>query len=286
MRGRRRWSPDVSTATIASMPRRRKFIWVVGAVVVLALGWLIFRASEEPSFEGKTLSQWIDTYHQGGTGWEQADAAVGKMSSKAIPFLLDWHSYERPTLGRWTQWVNGLLQKVNPRWFINDRSLAPNEQEVAAKLRRCECAHVALIRLGPMAFPELTRVATTARSRAVRARAMAALSSIRPGGFYVLVCALTNRPAPDLNEVRSYIWQFKELPVLPIMVQWLNDDDERVVLAAIRAIPGLPVKPETAWSALVRCRTDRRPRVRLSAVTNLQMLERFHPELTNSTSAR
>ena len=42
-------------------PRRALFV-VCCAVLLLALGLVVFR-SREPSYQGRSLSQWLDDYH-------------------------------------------------------------------------------------------------------------------------------------------------------------------------------------------------------------------------------
>ena len=71
-------------------------------VVVLLLGWLVFRPTEpkEPSYQGRKLSEWIDEWAE--TTWkitpslddkatsQAAKVAVKVIGTNALPILLEW----------------------------------------------------------------------------------------------------------------------------------------------------------------------------------------------------
>jgi hypothetical protein len=57
-----------------------------------AAGYYYNRYSKEPSFEGKSLSEWVLTMHakQAGPEQEEARTVVRQLGSKSIPLLLHW----------------------------------------------------------------------------------------------------------------------------------------------------------------------------------------------------
>src|SRR5581483_5885513 len=89
-----------------------KRLRLIVLVLVLVLGCLAiacFRA-REPRYQGRTLSEWIEsTRHCSETEpqWQNASHAVKQMASNAIPILLDWvRSEDSPQKAKDIYWIN------------------------------------------------------------------------------------------------------------------------------------------------------------------------------------
>ena len=59
---------------------------VAAAIVILVVGIYALRP-REPSYQGKSLSDWVDLLYS--TNHTQAMNSIGAIGPKAIPFLLD-----------------------------------------------------------------------------------------------------------------------------------------------------------------------------------------------------
>jgi hypothetical protein len=69
--------------------------------VAITVSWLIYREVHEPSYKGKTLSDWLVCYEQANRHFprsHESDEAIRHFGSSALPYLLTWLQYESP---RW-----------------------------------------------------------------------------------------------------------------------------------------------------------------------------------------
>src|SRR5690348_14086853 len=72
------------------LPKRRPYqllLFVAGVGVISTIVVFAFRR-QEPSYEGKSASFWLDWWWQGVDGPKAADAAFQAMGPKAVPFLV------------------------------------------------------------------------------------------------------------------------------------------------------------------------------------------------------
>ena len=85
------------------MPKRRLILGI------LALGFLaalifVFTRPREPSYQGRSLSQWMDIYHQESEPTdftaEEARTAMRHIGTNGIPLLVAWMQYEPGHLTR------------------------------------------------------------------------------------------------------------------------------------------------------------------------------------------
>jgi hypothetical protein len=70
-----------------------KRVWIAIVLLFVALagviGWRVARPSDEPVYKGKRLSEWLGGYcGEGKTTPEEADEAIRRMGTNAIPILL------------------------------------------------------------------------------------------------------------------------------------------------------------------------------------------------------
>ena len=70
---------------------RRIFLLAVAVVVIAAAGWHLY-ATREPSYQGKSLSQWLEEGDSGGccqtNEMQEVDRAVRAIGKQALPNLL------------------------------------------------------------------------------------------------------------------------------------------------------------------------------------------------------
>src|SRR5438045_3026446 len=96
--------------------RRKRFMVVAAAVIVVAIGAIVFwPGAKEPEYQGKKLSEWLEQYC-GSAGNPQkaleAEEAIRATGSNAVPYLIEWLKSEPPA------WRRKLLAMVSGRRFL------------------------------------------------------------------------------------------------------------------------------------------------------------------------
>jgi hypothetical protein len=174
--------------------RRRGVLVIVAACILVGIGVVEFWPSDnEPKYDGKTLSQWLEISRSRryDDRWAQAEDAVRHIGTNGLPWLIKWMSYDRP------QWQEKTAQskvwRILPRqlyrlvynreyqtiWAMEGfRILAPTSPPVSSELERlmdglperpAMRAWVAVHSLGPAGLPIFFNVATNcARPALVR----------------------------------------------------------------------------------------------------------------------
>src|SRR5437016_3504256 len=72
-------------------------VFVTAAIIVAVLGSYALRP-REPSYQGKSLSEWVDLLYT--TNHTQAMNSIGAIGPKAIPFLFEQARHEDPAVQR------------------------------------------------------------------------------------------------------------------------------------------------------------------------------------------
>lgn len=99
--------------------RRIRVIVILVAVIVIGVVAITFFRTREPRYQGRTLSEWVESaeeYSETDLQWQNASHAVKQMASNAIPILLDWvRSEDSPVREKVIVWIN---QKVPLRSHV------------------------------------------------------------------------------------------------------------------------------------------------------------------------
>jgi len=241
-------------------------LWAVAAIVVVVVGWAVFR-EREPVYQGKTLSEWMAVRQWGDTPAkkEEADDALQRIGTNALPILLKWLRYEQP------QWRNRayvrLISRL-PRWVggiaLFNRLLHNREWEQAGLA--ADTVH----RLGAgatNAIPEL--VAIMARTSATNAsqRAVYVLASLGTAGLPPMLNALSDPGNAQRQFIARMIPTIRELgsnghPAVPILLNCLQERDAVMVMTAAESLGSLRLEAEIVVPALVRGLTNENYAVR------------------------
>ncbi len=89
--------------------RRRQLYLLLGAILLLGLFlYAVFAPSSEPSYGGRTLSQWVEMnavwwkYNTPEALQQKAmfSKAISEMGTNAVPHLVKWIQYEEPSWKR------------------------------------------------------------------------------------------------------------------------------------------------------------------------------------------
>ena len=224
---------------------RSKPLWIalIAAACLFGLAFVAIRVSQprEPSFEGRSLSSWLDDFSYDDTNLtSQAEIAVRRMGTNAIPFLLDILTYQESP-GR--KKLRQITEKL-PMWL---HFFARNSMQGVQ-------AGKAMNALGPLAapvFPVLTNLFYNGKT----VTAGIALAGIGQNGVLFLVNALTNQ---DLN-ARFYGTSALALGnarsdfdiVIPVLVQALLSTNSSARSMAAMSLGSLRQMPEITVPALM-----------------------------------
>jgi hypothetical protein len=150
--------------------RRRLFIFTLGVLAAVILGFTLWPREREPDYHGVPLTTWLARFN-GPDGQEAARAVefIRQNATTALPFLVHWLQHETPG---WKKLVQGAVSKLPPT-FQNSRCgqfLLEDRAEV-----RANAATMGLQILGPRvqpALPELQRLADNSKMPQTQRRAL------------------------------------------------------------------------------------------------------------------
>jgi hypothetical protein len=208
---------------------RRKLAWLLSGalLVVIILGLVWYRLFAEPTYNGKTLSQWLELAQPENT---EACNAVATTGTKALPFLMKWIQY-RPSRFRLT------ISRALWRHFgINHFPFSNYEDSKAEERRADDCAN-GLSLLGTNAYsavPQLCALAHDADDRSrVPKRALDALASMGRIGEPCMLSFLAPGTVPEL-------------------LKMLNSGDNELTMGAVIALGNIAKVPEQSVPALIK----------------------------------
>jgi len=234
---------------------RRRILFILIAAAVVAVAFVAaFNSSgpKEPSYNGKTLSQWIDLAYSSPQAGE-ADDALRHIGTNAIPCLLDWLAYQpAPWRQKAKQFVLRLPVKARSPKLAN--WLLPNNHQKRAAL----AMHI-FPRLGPgapAAIPGLTRIMKNSKSRPVSMRAVVALVSLGKDALPPMLTALSDPTNPNRSFIAQMIPSIADLgtngaAAVPVLISCLNDPDDKVAAQAAYALGLLQMQSDVVVPALI-----------------------------------
>jgi HEAT repeat protein len=175
-------------------------------------------SDQEPSYNGRLLSQWLGDLQLSQPGATATEGAVRAMGTNAIPALLKWISYERPLS---QQSEDGPATAV-PIAVERDRPLSPAERAV-----RSQYAFEFLGAVARPAIPELTRLARTSSAPERAERCAASLAFIGPEAIPSLLSLATNAPPCTryhaIGVLESFYRDRAVASLVPVLISCLGD---------------------------------------------------------------
>lgn len=209
-------------------------------IVTLVIVFPTLRHESEPSYNGRTLSEWLKDYRRperNGSLPTEAEFAVRAIGTNALPVLLQWNGYELPwwrkTLLALTTWpVEGKTSGEGE--IIYGRSLILGESTQRAQL--AEVGFIILNTNAAPVIPNLEAMMKNGRSEAVRLRAIYALGEIGRPGIPALTNALADIKQPNRCEIIEAIYGVERMSLfcandiyrgssLPALTRARNDPD-------------------------------------------------------------
>lgn len=229
------------------MRASRKWLVMIAASAALAITLaIVLRISNrepEPSYNGRTLSEWLKDYRRpeanGGLPSE-AELAVRSIGTNALPSLLKWIRYELPP---WREQLLKLATRPVEGKTLNEGKIVYGKSFILGKSSRlaelAELGFVILNTNAAPAIPELEALMKNNQKPDMGLRPIYALGEI--GG--PAIPALTNALA-DINQTNrcriieaiyavelqshSYYGDTYKGACLPALTRALNDPDDRV----------------------------------------------------------
>jgi len=210
--------------------RRKRIVLLAFAVLTLALAWA-FLSEREPSYQGRTLSEWFDHIDKGADWSASAETVVRSFGTNAIPISLKWIKNEDSFL---RQKIAALVEWLHP-------PLIPGLQPY-----RHKCADQAVFVFEVLgvqahaAIPELTRLALTSSDPVRADRCVTALSFIGPQALPSFLILITNGPTHTRSSAVSLVRYFQEPEAaVPVLTQCLDDKDSSLADKAAETLSSI-----------------------------------------------
>lgn len=228
---------------------------VILLVTVCLAGFALAADQGEPTYQGRTLSDWTHDFDSHGlwvAGYEPpAQIAISHIGTNAIPTLLKWMSEPDPPEP---------LKTNVPPCFNTARSWR---------------AGVAFSILGEAARPAIPELARLARTWSDQKRAMGCvdcLACIGPEAIPSLLSLATNAPPHTRWCAFHGLDRFTDSPakmaIVPVLIKWLGDEREDVVDGAVELLCEFHL-PDVVVPALTNALQSSSRLTRLFAVRGL-----------------
>jgi len=235
---------------IADVFAKRKILILLAcclAALAAAFFWM-HQSDKEPSYEGKSLSEWIARAGLAPDDVEVTNAVVTvtHIGTNAIPCLLHWIRFETP------RWYRNLDN------FVPDPILGRIGNSLVFHYAKSEAAVMAFSILqtnAAAAIPELTRLMNDTNKPMAAKQAARALASLGKDALPHLLQALTNATPDQLDYLLPAIGSMSYLgtnaaPAIPLIVQIANRTNSNVFGSAIDALGRLKIKPKVVIPVL------------------------------------
>jgi len=201
---------------------------LVGLGIVIGATVLSFRPEREPEYGGKKLSEWVDIFSTADTpnlypARTEAAEAISRMGTNAIPFLVNWMSYDEPAwMANLYKRAYGVIKLAPTSWDIHYKRLARQSGAFLFLLGTRTDAGITI--------PEVTRLLNAPNASAnATEQAAAVLATFGDAGLVPIVECLTNHPAsPRVREALLHHLGYsgtRSRAASPIVQSFLRDPD-------------------------------------------------------------
>jgi HEAT repeat protein len=227
------------------MTRGKKFVLLLAFGLVVGIAVWSFKREREPSYQGKSLSEWcenIDVFHD--VTSPATENAIRTMGTNSIPFLLKWIRYEPPS---WLEKADSTLERLTPDSVYNSMMRPFRQSFYAAK------AFELLGTNATAAIPELTRLMHATNNVHSSSLAAIAMGSMGIEALPPLLHSLA-QPHPPSSVFRAissmgYLGT-NTMAAIPILIEHTRQNDHHVAQDAIRCLGRLELEPQTVVPVL------------------------------------
>ena len=249
----------------------------LGVIFLLFSSWLIFSTSE-PCADGHSLSYWVSilaprqfnllapqSNPKDSPEQARARAAIAKMGTNTIPYLLSWMDYDsRGSKARniFLSWTGFLLNRLR-------YPLANQLDSVQIRTSRALGASFAFGVLGAdatNAIPHLQKRAQTPGT-VQQYLAIDSLLYIGPPASPAIFNLITNSDNATRAQTfgRIRLLGTNAAPIIPVLVKCLEDPSEEIACCAAQTLRELHLEPAKVIPALVAATRNDRPKLRIVA---------------------
>jgi hypothetical protein len=247
------------------MSKGRKILVVAACAVAVAGVVTFLTRSKEPSYQGRSLGEWVDRYassevpgvpnasHSPG-GVQEANEAIQQIGTNAVPYLL------------------ALLRKGQPSSASEViAKILPDSSKSKYRIPRAFGVPSAFAALGPkarFAVPDLVKLANDTNNIYGMDFATRALGTIGEDGVAPLLVLMTNQ-CEVIRAAAVFAMTTQgtnALPAVPNLVQAYREMPHPTIA---KTLGTLAVQPDIVVPALTNALSDRRPRVRAFAIEAL-----------------
>jgi len=276
--------PSTNT-TIPSMPPRRHILILF--TCVLAVGFIVVRwATLEPSYQGHSLTQWLESHQLSLTTKHANDGernaerkefaqALNHIGKKAIPHLMRLLEREEPA---WRRDLRRIAEPVADKLGIETQDTPELLAEVLAD---------ALVGIGPDAevvIPRLSAIIQKTASESIAGKAAHVLAGFGEKAVLPLLFGITNRMGHFRAACIFAAGNLKTnaAPLVPSLIECLKDPDPSVRYWAASTLGALRLRPDVVVPALVEGLEQKARKDRWQAILSLG---RFGPEARAAAGA-
>jgi hypothetical protein len=223
--------------------RQRTYFVVFGIILLALVGAVVCFHSSEPTYDGRTLSQWTADYWECVKpppaspsmftmemyiGYEgdsprlrAATNAIRHLAPTAIPCLLEWMDYEQPN---WSVRLCSYLKGRQGRWGI-ERRIVDSLERPSTRSRNSAVAFRALGSSAAVAVPGLTKLLKSPKP-GVADNAILALVYIGSQGLPPLMEALADSSRTNRDHLAEGIARMgtNGQPAIPVLIRCLKEN--------------------------------------------------------------
>ena len=238
------------------MSRHRRVVALLICAVLAGVLAVKLNRSDEPSYGGRDLSEWVMRFH-----WDQpektrleAGEAIRQIGTNAIPSLFEAIQYEAPP---WKKKLRRWISRFSGGSANSERWMSWPEQ-------RADMAKGAFVHLGPAAesaIPELVGLLNDPQRSYTASRASSVLGFIGKPALEPLINVATTGAIParclalrSLGGLNS-----NAVPAIALLIERLGDSNATVAASAAIALGQIKSEPARVVPALTTAFGDPRP---------------------------
>lgn len=236
--------------------RTQALLLAVGGIALALLVLWCINIPTEPTYDGRTLSQWLALYEETSTARDAGATtrsneivqAIRAIGTNGIPFALEWLKYDRQTA-----YGPKLGKAISQLPFSSSLPQQPLLTLLNAAERRSQYSGPIFSCLGSnaaLAIPALVKMAYATNAAMPSERAVMCLGMIGTNAFPALIQMFGDTNFPKRAWViRSMAWaHYRHVEdwsiALPLAVKSLNDPDTNVCSMAYVALGWFRIEPD------------------------------------------
>jgi hypothetical protein len=274
---------------ILLLMRKRAWLIILGAIAALALGLWMTWPAPGPSYDGLSLSKWLQIeLWARDEAQAEAQAAIRHIGTNAIPILLDWIRYEpNPICAKLESYATLLPDTLRDssalRWLLDDRRLS--------RSALASTGFQALGEIAASAVPELADIAANTNGSLASEQAIQALPFLGPRAIPPLLRMAKEKRHPRRDDIIQALKNvlednYEQKEALQYLIGCAHDTDVDIAKVTCHALVLMDSTPHAgeAVALLTNSLASDEPSIRQLAADSLSGIT-LHPGLAPTTFA-